>query len=258
MISPSDLSLLAQRADWLEGAIILGIVVLSAIASAGKWIVRQIAEKRERTARQREGIPLEMPQTPVASQRDYAEGPDIPPLAAPVPPTMTRPARKEIAPPPPVMERVLEVLLERTAGTPLERRIREAVEKTGTPPPPPTRKAQPKRASTQQPARPQQPRTPARPLTIAEREAQRDRAKQTAVELEEQQMIRREQKFTEDTDQRLGRVETHIGGTEVRDSGAADPYGLAPLLENPESLRRAILLSEILAPPLALREGNSF
>lgn len=253
MISLLATSFLAQPdGKWIEVAVIVVIVALSALSSAGRWIVKQIELNKEKEARRRQGQ-LNPQQPALPPGRPVTKG--IPPFAAPAPPIAPRRQTREAPPTPPVMERVLEVLLERTTGTPLERRIREAVEKKVAPPPPPARKTPKERSAERQSVRQTQQRKEDRPVTVAERAALRDRARQTAVEQEEQAMIRREQKLTEDTDQRLGRVETHIGGTEVRDTSPADPYDLYAMLDNPESLRRAILLSEILGPPVSLRSG---
>lgn len=248
MIYALATAVLAQRADWLEGAIIVGIVVLSAIGSAGKWIVQQIAERRERNARQREGMPINPPR-PATLHGDADQ--DTPPYAAPAPPMLERTRRTTLPSQGPVMERVMEVLLEKAAGTKLERRIRDAMPQQPAPPPPPS--AREPRVRKQAVPRQVRPQKASPSMTLAEREVKRDRTRQTEVELETQRLIQREQRFTEDTDQRLGHVTTHIAGAELPESASADTYEVAGALDDADAVRKAIVLSEILAPPLALR-----
>lgn len=254
---------LAQRADWVEGAIILLIFALSAIGGAGKWIVQKMAERRERVARQREGMPIDPPRAPVRlpderhpARREEADRAEIPPYAAPVPPSMERTRRTTMPSQPPVMERMLEVILEKAAGTKLERRIREAMPQQPTPPPPPsarTSDGRVRKSSAQRTARPQK---ATRPMTLAERESNRDRTRRTEVEQESRRRLQRDQQYADDTELRLGRVETHIHADEIRDSDSMDSYNLATGLEDPDALRRAIIYSEILGPPVASRLEN--
>jgi hypothetical protein len=226
-------------------------VVLSAIGSAGKWVVQQIAERRERNARQRESMSLDTPR-PATTIHSGAEN-DIPPFANRVPPTLERTRRTTMPSQPPVMERVMEVLLEKAAGTKLERRIRDAMPQQPAPPPPPAARSSEWRVRKPAATGGARPQKPARSMTLAEREVKRDRTRQTEVELEAQRLMQREQRFTEDTDQRLGHVTTHFAGDEVRDSISADTHEVALALDDADAVRKAFVLSELLAPPLALR-----
>jgi len=242
---------LAQGSDWIDGAIILGLFVLSAIASLGKWIVRKIAESRELEAKRREGMPVDSPRTSATIRRDKDDSADFPPVAPPTPPVIQRTRKTTGQPPPQVLERMMEVLLEKATGTKLERRLREIMPKP--PAPPPAVRPSEQRARKQSAQRPSQARKPARPMTIAEREAHRERTRKTEVELEAQRLAKREQQFTDDTDQRLGHVVTHIREADERNSTSTDVHSLATTLDDPDALRRAFVLSEIIAPPLALR-----
>ena len=260
MISLLSTIFLAQRSDWLDGAIILGIAVLTMIGSLGKWIVKQIAEKRERTAKQREGMSIDPARTPgtipreqATIRRDNSDASNMPPFAAPMPPVFHRTRNATTQTPPPVMERVMEVLLERATGAKLERRVREMMPQPPAPPPPPAARSSEHHLRKQTAQRTPQTQKPTRSITIAEREANREQTRQTEVELETQRLTQREQRFTDDTDQRLGHVVTHIAAADVRDSASADAYDIAAALDDPDALRRAFILSEILAPPLALR-----
>ena len=250
-------SFLAQKADWLEGAIILGIFALTAIGSAGKWIVKQIADRRERDAQRREGMSIDPPRSPIVQRErqtvrtNDSDGSNIPPFAAPMPPVIHRTRKTTTQTPPPVMERVMEVLLEKAAGTKWERRVREMIPE---PPPPPAARPSDPRVRKQTAQRSPQTQRPNRSTTIAEREANREQTRQTEVERETQRLVQREQQFTDDTDQRLGHVATHIAAADIRDSASADAYEVAIALDDPDTLRRAFIYSEILAPPLALRE----
>jgi len=255
--------MLAQNFDnWIEGAIILLIVVISALGSAGKWIVQQIEIKRQKDALRRSGtyiddtVPSTMNRKRSPTRTDEMERSGLPPIAVPIPPVMRPAHRPASQTPPPVMERVMEILLEKTTGTTMERRVREIAERVQrpAPPPPPAQTSEP-RVRRQSAKLVTQPPKPGRPMTVAEREARREQTRQTEVERETQRLIEREQQFTDDTDQRLGSVGTHIQSAEIRDPSSMDAFALGLTLDDPEAVRRAFVLSEILAPPLALRKG---
>lgn len=248
------ISLIAQRGDWLEGAIIIGIVVLSMIGSAAKWFVQKLAENRERAAAQR-GRPMFEPGTSDSGRfeqrtlrHDQDRRHEVPPFAAPPPIIISRTTRRGAAPTPPVVEKVWEILLEKTAGSPLERRIRELVPPRPTPPP--IRKAAPSQKKVVRPPVP----AAKGPMSIAEREALRERVSQTQAERETQRLIDREQQFTDQTDQRIGHVQTHIAAQEIQEPYSEEFHDLMDALDDPAAVRRALILSEIFAPPLALRE----
>ncbi len=250
MIDLLATSVLAQRGDWLEGAIIVGVVVLSMIGSAGKWIVQQIAESKERNAERREGMPIRTPQRQTATIRDRSGDSSTPPSVETLPPSMRPPHVPTTQAPSPVMERMMEVLLERASGTPLEGRLREMMPKRPAPPPTP-RAARAGRGS--QPARPVAPPAAKRPMTIADREALRERVIKTEAEREAERLAQREQQLTDQTNQRIGHVETHITAVDTHESDSSEFREMLDALDEPAAARRALVLSEILAPPISLR-----
>ena len=239
MLESSDSLFLAQGVDWIEGAIILAIVLISAIGSAGKWIVQKLAEQREEQARRRAKTFVEFPSEPAEVREDHLHQPRIP-----APPQ--RPARRTIeSAQPPVMERVLEVLLERTTGTTLERPVREIVQKAQpVRPPPPPKKAQP--APKPKPVR----------TSIAQRERQKEELlaqKAERLRREAARIEAREDHLPEEIDLRLGHVETHIApeeaATPADEMAVSDPFARV-------SIQDALLIHEILSPPLALRKPS--
>jgi hypothetical protein len=214
--------LAARDPDWIQVVIVVGIVVLSMLGSAAKWIAQQFSEARERAAQQRGRRMFEINQPAAHDEDELPRG--IPPFAAP-PPVVGRTSRRraETENMPPVIEKVFEVLLEKTAGTPLEGRMRELMPRR--PVPPPKRKLE---TATRKPTRP--PAPPKKPMTIAERE----------------------QRFPEQTDQRTGHVQTHIASLDSPEA-EHDEFRESLVLDDPDAVRRALILSEIRAPPVAMR-----
>lgn len=263
MIDHTTTILLAQRVgDWGDIIVLLVIVAASVFGAAGKWIAKQINEKREREAQLRRGgdplvvspksstrPPLEvakpLPPRPVPGEAN------VPPLASPFPPSVRRVLERiqTSSGDAPTMDRVLEVILERATGVKIE-------QKAAPPAAPPTRvrsAPRPPAIARKAPSVPQS----ARPTTIAEREqlkAKQLAEKRTGAEREATRMTEREQQFTRNTDQHLGYVGTHIEAF-LRDDVAGE-FEITPQADlfDRVSIQDAIVLSEILAPPLALRE----
>ncbi len=247
---------LAQRGtDWSDLIVLAVIVGASVFGSVGKWIAKRINESKEADSqrrtesetlmaprRERPTLETAKPLHPAPVKREVS----LPPFSAPAPPVRRR-AMKPIgkAPAEPTsIERVFEVILEQATGVKIERE---------TPPPAPVASPPPAPAQAQPPNRP--PR-PTKPTTIVERERQRAAqlaGKRTAPDRESARMTEREQRFTKGTDRRLGHVGTHIAAFDRSDAEA-----LADEVRGDQtgrfSLRDAIVWSEILAPPLALRE----
>ena len=262
--------LLAQRVgDWGDIIVLLVIVAASVYGAAGKWIAKQINEKREREAQLRRGgdplvvspkhstrPPLEVakPLRPRPASGDVASplvGDVEPPPASPFPPSVRRVLERiqTSSGDAPTMDRVLEVILERATGVKIE-------PKASPPALPPARvRSAPRPPAIARKASgvPQQ----ARPMSIDERErrqAEKLAEKRTQAECETARMTESEQQLSRDTDRRLGRVGTHIEAfhrDDVRGESEITPQ--ADLLDR-VSIRDAIVLSEILAPPLALRD----
>ena len=94
-------------------------------------------------------------------------------------------------------------------------------------------------------------------MTIEEREqlkASQLAQRQTRAERESAEITSRETRFTSGSDERIGQVNKHIAAPdrdEVR-SESEQAEGVNPL--DRTSLRDAVILSEILGPPLALRD----
>jgi len=247
---------LIQAPDWVDGIVILIIVVFSAIGSLGKWIVRKIEESRERL--ERDGTrtsrrPTMRPPPTLQPDELPDQDPSIRPFSAPVPPKIPRPPTSGRPVQPPVMERVFEVLIEQATGKKIEHRGTDQSLKR--PPPPPARPQTPAHKGVVQKRTTARP-APSRPQTIAVRENARQQACETEVERETKRIAQREQQWTDDTDRRLGHVETHIPSLSADEMGA-DAIDLSDAFDNTTSLRRALVLSEILAPPLALRNRES-
>jgi ribosomal protein S10 len=262
MIDPTTTILLAQRGGDLGDIIVLLVIVAASVfGAAGKWIAKQINEKREREAQLRRGgdplavspkpstrPPLEvakpLPPRPVPGEAN------VPPLASPFPPSVRRVLERiqTSSGDAPTMDRVLEAILERATGVKIER-------KAPPPAPPPTRvRSAPRPPAIARKASgvPQQ----ARSMSIDERErrqAEKLAEKRTQAELEAARIAGSEQQLSRDTDRRLGHVETHIEAFHRDEArGESGATAQADLFDR-VSIQDAIVLSEILAPPLALR-----
>jgi hypothetical protein len=254
---------LAQRVDdWGDIIVLLVIVAASVFGAAGKWIAKQINEKREREAQLRRGgdplvvAPKSSTRPPLEVAKPLPPRPppgeaSVPPLASPFPPSVRRVLERiqTSSGDAPTMDRVLEAILERATGVKIERKasppaLPPAHVRSAPRPPAIARKAS---------GVPQQ----ARSMSIAERErrqAEKIAAKHTQAERETARMTESEQQLSRDTDRRLGRVGTHIEAFHPDDvPGESEIAPQADLLDR-ISIRDAIVLSEILAPPLALRD----
>ncbi len=264
LIDRAMTGLLGQRSgNWGDIIILVVVVAASIFGSVGKWIAKRINEKRELESlrrrsteslmrRQPSGSPAETAR-PLPSRFGQSES-QPPPIASPVPPTPRRTVQGSPTIPGEAsnIDRVFEAILEKATGVKIERPTRPFQ----TPPTPPP----PVRPSPQVVARKQRKKTtpqPGKRTSIAERErrhAAQLAKRQTGAEHETAVAIEREQRFTRGTNLRLGHVETHIEAFS-RDEAPIDSIE-SDLLDR-VSLRDAIVLSEILAPPLAIREISS-
>jgi hypothetical protein len=228
--------------DWIEAIIVVIVLVGSALSALAKAIANKM---RKPQAPDSVELDTESPE-PMPARRRLPIPPVARPLSRPIerrvvvrtqtPQAASSQQEKrteyefEVALPEAVRP-LVEMLLDKTAD--------EAEERPKPAPPPPPRVSRP-RPRRPRPDRPKlaQPGTPA----VTEGEARlRDIAE-------------REERQAQRLEKRIGHVETHVAPA-VAD---ADPQGrpdVAGLLDR-RSLRRAIILNEVLGPPLALR-GDS-
>jgi hypothetical protein len=262
MIDHTTTNLLAQRVgDWGDIIVLLVIVAASVFGAAGKWIAKQINEKREREAQLRRGgdplvvSPKSSTRPPLEVARPLPPRPapgeaSVPPLASPFPPSVRRVLERiqTSSGDAPTMDRVLEVILERATGVKIERKA--------SPPAPPVR-VHPSSSPADRARKTPRTHQPTRPMSIDERErrqAEKLAEKRTRAERETARMTESEQQRSRDTDRRLGHVGTHIEAFNRDDvPGESEITPQADLLDR-ISIQDAIVLSEILAPPLALRD----
>lgn len=212
--------------DWVEGIIVLVIIVGSALSGIVKAIITKLNRSREEAEAERERQGRPRPQR-------VTDRP-APPVARPMPPRYRlptgtqQPAAGPLAPQrpqaevprtlPPAVQTILDVVLD--GAVDLE---------TAFPKP---RPPQPRRELPPVPPRVGKaivPKQPVRRRSIEDREEQKA-------------------KFVE---KRIGHVEPHVASATPPSS--TDIY--SELFERPTraDLRRAIILNEILSPPLALR-----
>ncbi len=218
--------LAAPNIDWIEGIIVLVIIAGSALSGIVKAIITKLNRSREEVEAEREL--QERPPPPRMTQR-----PAMPPIARPMPPrrrppaVVQRPAAKPLTSQrpqaevprtiPPVVQTILDVVLD--GAVDVEDVLhRTQPQQSHAPPPPPPR---PTQSKVTKPA--------ARRRSIDDREVQ----KAMLVE------------------KRIGHVEPKVAPVTPPLSTDAD----SELFERPTrtDLRRAIILNEILSPPLALR-----
>lgn len=274
MIDLTMTILLAQRVDdWGDIIVLLVIVAASLFGAAGKWIAKQINEKREREVQLRRGgdplvvspkssthPPLEVakPLPPRPAPGHVASplvGGAESPTASPFPPSVRRVLERmqTSSGEAPTMDRVLEVIIERATGVKIEREAQPSK----TPPPAPPVPGRPSASRADRAPRTSRVPQQARPMSIDERErrlAEKIAAKRTRAERETARMTESEQQLSKDTDRRLGHVGTHIDAFNRDDvPGESEITPQADLLDR-ISIQDAIVLSEILAPPLALRD----
>ncbi len=226
--------------DWVEGIIVLVVLVGSALSGLGKAIVTKINRRKEEERERREIGPLVQPLRPAPTMHR-----PVPPPARPMlSPTQRRsfeikrevilqPVAELQAPSPPP-RRHIELDVPEVVRPLVEMLMQSAGDEAPLRPVP----APPRRPRSSRP-RQQTKRPP--PVTTPQPPPDRDARMREFAQREAQQGQRIEQ--------RLGRVETHVP------AAAADRSDRQTLVEplDRHSLRRAILLNEILGPPVALR-----
>jgi len=226
--------------DWVQVIIVLVIVAGSALSGIVKAIITKLNRSREEAEaeRERQGRPrpqrvTDRPAPPVARPMPPRHRPPMAmqqPVARPLPPQQ----RSQAEVPrtlPPVVQTIWDVVLERAVD----------LETAFPKPRPPQPTAEPPVSGAARTYRAQPPPVPPRvgkaivPKRPVGRRSIEDREEQKA-------------KFVE---KRIGHVEPHVASATPPSS--TDAY--SELFERPTrtDLRRAIILNEILSPPLALR-----
>ena len=231
-----DTSLLIAQVDfgdWIENAVIIAIIGLSALSALGKTIAKKLNARREEEQRK----------TALGGQRAPTPTPGragpVPPVAQPLgPPTRReRTAQREVArplPARPVPSRPSRMAPPVVTAEPVLDVVPDPYETEMIPEAPaslPPRRDRSRRESVQKRHVEihVQPRAPAKRSVIAKREAQRART----------------------VEQRLGHVDE---GVVLPVEG--DAYGARRQLRryfSIQTLRQAVVLSEILAPPVSMR-----
>jgi len=219
--------------DWVEAIIVVIVLVGSALSALAKAITNKMRKQQMPDLLEPESESSE----PEPARRTRPIPPVARPLSQPIErrvivrtqrPISSQDEKRadyefEVALPEAVRP-LVEMLLDKTVGD-AEERPRPA------PPPPPPRVSRP---------RPQRPRSQRRQLE-----------KPSAPAITEREARLRD--IAEREERRIGHVETHVAPTTTEELQAQP--GVAGLLDR-RSLRRAIILSEVLGPPLALR-GDS-
>lgn len=223
--------------DLIEGLIILVVVIGSALGGVAKSIIAKMNERRQ--ARAEGEKDLMTPPPPREEARPMSR-----PVARPMPPR--RPVRTRVEEPEPTLVELdvpeavrplVEMLLGRTHDD----------EEEAPPSPRPI------------PAPP-----PARPATSVKRAGSRPKSEPRAEvggrELTDVQRMeairRREEAQAQRAEKRIGHVETHVAPA----LGSAEPVVRSrfAIPTDRNSLRRAIVLNEILGAPVSLRSDGSF
>ena len=210
--------------DWIQGVVVLIIIAGSALGGLGKAITAKLDRAREAAKEKGEGQ-QEAPRTirPVSPVARPMPPPRRPPqlferpVAKPLPPQVRTQPRTDMPPAfPPVVRTILDMVLE--GAVDLEAAV-------PTPPP---------RARRERPPAPQRAKRPAPPRPEVGRRSIEDR----------------EERKAELVEKRIGHVQRHVASAAAAstetDSDAFDRLTRA-------DLRKAIVLNEILSPPLALR-----
>jgi len=225
--------------DWVEGIIVLVIIAGSALSGIVKAIITKLNRSREESEAERERQGRPRPQR-------VTDRP-APPVARPMPPryrlpaAMQRPAARPLTPQrpqaevprtfPPVVQTILDVVLDGAID----------LETAFPKPRPPQPTAEPPVSGAARTYRAEPPPVPPRAVktTVPKRPVGR-----RSIEDREEQKA----KFVE---KRIGHVQPHVASATPPASTDAD----SELFERPTrtDLRRAIILNEILSPPLALR-----
>jgi hypothetical protein len=226
--------------DLIEGLIILVVVIGSALSGVAKSIITKMNDRKREQADAEKDLmttspPAARPMTQPVSR----------PVARPMPPR--RPVRTTVESPerdvvelevPEAVRPLVEMLLGRTSD-----------DEDVVPPPPP---------------RPVPAPPPARPATPGKRAERRPRpAPRVEVGRSDlgdtqrmEQIRRREEAQAQRSEKRIGHVETHVAPA----LGSSEPIVRSRLAipTDRNSLRRAIVLNEILGPPVSLRTSESF
>ncbi len=205
--------------DWIQGIVVLIIIVGSALSGLAKAISAKLNRSRMEVEAERE-------RQQRSSPRRMADSPP-PPTARPMspprlqPPTFQRRVAKPFIPSPSQPRTELPRSL-----PPMVKTLLEAVLHTEIEVPPPPRPVCLQPPPPPRPARPKLAKPPVGRRSIEEQEERK----------------------AELVEKRIGHVQTHVTPTTVAEAGAG-PF------ERPthRDLRRAIILNEILSPPLALR-----
>lgn len=235
--------LIAQgTGDWIEGAIVLIVLVGSVLSALAKGILEKLKQPSRPTG-------LDDAEETPARPRPTAWDRPIPPVARPMRPPVevrrrvvvrTEPSTTQAGPPPQTrkvefevavpdaVRPIVEMLLEKTGLSEQAPPLRPAA-----PPPPPrlqrqrTEKARPRPSPQPRRSEPAITERAARLRDIEEREAQQAKR----------------------VEKRIGHVQTHVSA--APDAEAADRTVTAGL--DRRSLRRAIVLNEVLGSPVAFR-----
>ena len=218
--------------EWVESAVVLVIIGVSALSGVGNAIAKKLREKREQAS---EGIGTAKPMTSAATP---ARPKPAQPVARPLPPRMpprTGPTRPAVPPAParPVPPRQGTVPTPSLAE-PLVKAEVEVPEETAIPRVRPVSAVggnRPRRAKVRQPYVD----VDERPMTPPQRTAVEEAEERTAGLVE----------------QRIGHVDE--GTVPPDERHERSPQRRVARRFAVRTLRRAIVLSEILAPPLAIR-----
>ncbi len=225
--------------DWIEAIIVLVVIGGSVLGGIGKSILGKLNKQPT--------IEPEGDNHPKHELKPLRREIVIPPVARPLSPpiaprgrVVVRTERRTVAPQVEAerVEREFEVPVPEVVR-PLVEMLLERAEPHDRPTPPPPPRVQRPRPQRPRPERPRlaKPSAPA----ITEREARlRD------IEEREEQQVQRLEK-------RIGHVETHVAPAAAID--AELPPEFVTVLDR-RSLRKAIILNEVLSPPLALRRGG--
>ena len=222
--------------DLIEGLIILVVIIGSALSGVAKWIITRMNERR----REQSDAEKDLMAPPPPPPRPMAQ-PMSRPVARPMPPR--RPVRPTVEGPEPT---VVEFDVPASVRPLVEMLLGNTQEDEDEPPPlrpvpPPMRRSAPVKRSVSQPR-------PAPRVEVGRRELT------DAARMEE--IRRREEAQTQRSEKRIGHVETHVAPA----IGSAEAVVRSRLTIPTDrgSLRRAIVLNEILGPPAALRTADLF
>jgi hypothetical protein len=210
--------------DWIQGIVVLIIIAGSALSGLAKAITAKLDRAREAAKAKGEGqqeaprtirpvMPVARPMPPPRRPPQLFERP----VAKPLPPQVRTQPRADLPPAvPPLVRTILDMVLD------------GAVDLEAAVPTPP-------RARPERPPAPQRAKPPAPPRPEVGRRAIEAREEQKAELLEK----------------RIGHVQRHVAPA----TAPTSPDDGMTLFDRPthSDLRRAIILNEILSPPLALR-----